>query len=190
MNADRKEKQRAYRALPEVKARQLEQQRARRTRPEIKAKDREYGRLYQQSYRNRPEVKVKLQARRSNPETRARRQTKRRPQISRRLKVDIQFRLSSLLRRSMHSRIKRALRAGSAVRDLGCTIEEFKAYIEAQFLPGMTWDNWSLIGWHLDHKRPLSAFNLANKTEFLQACHYTNYQPLWAADNLRKSNRT
>ena len=50
----------------------------------------------------------------------------------------------------------------------------------------MTWDNYGYDGWHLDHKTPLAAFDLTDREEFLQACHYTNYQPLWSLDNLRK----
>lgn len=76
---------------------------------------------------------------------------------------------------------------GSAVRDLGCTLPEFVLYISQKFQPGMDWNNYG--SWHLDHIKPLSLFNLLNRDEFLVACHYTNYQPLWARDNIRKSNK-
>ena len=100
-------------------------------------------------------------------------------------KGNLQNRIRSNLRRRLRGVIKDG-RGGSAVRDLGCTIPEFKAYIEKKFLPGMTWDNYGYDGWHLDHKTPLAAFDLTDREEFLQACHYTNYQPLWSLDNLRK----
>lgn len=97
-------------------------------------------------------------------------------------------RLGRRLRQRMYQAIiaSRGGRAGSAVRDLGCSVMEFRAHIEAQFQPGMTWGNWSPTGWHLDHKRPLAAFDLSDREQFLQACHYTNYQPLWASENLAK----
>lgn len=80
-------------------------------------------------------------------------------------------------------------KTGSAIKDLGCTIEKFKEYIEKQFQPGMTWKNWSLKGWHLDHKVPLSKFNLTNRKQLKKALHYTNYQPMWWKENLKKGNR-
>ena len=106
-------------------------------------------------------------------------------QIARR-KVDIQFKM----RQSLRVRLCRALnghfKSGSAVKDLGCTIDELKFYLEGQFKDGMTWENWTTDGWHIDHKIPLSFFDLTNKEQFLKACHYTNLQPMWAKENLSK----
>jgi hypothetical protein len=104
-----------------------------------------------------------------------------------RLKTDIVFKLSHYLRRRINSAIKRDQRAGSAVFDLGCPVKFFKEYIETKFQDGMTWDNYG--EWHLDHIRPLASFDLMDREQFLQAAHYTNYQPLWAQDNLRKSSK-
>ena len=53
----------------------------------------------------------------------------------------------------------------------------------------MSWDNWALDGWHIDHIKPLSSFNLENREELKKACHYTNLQPMWAEDNLRKGSK-
>lgn len=68
---------------------------------------------------------------------------------------------------------------------LGCSYEEFKVHIENQFIKGMSWDNRS--EWHLDHIYPVS---LAKDEEhLLKLNHYTNFQPLWAEDNIRKGNK-
>lgn len=72
------------------------------------------------------------------------------------------------------------------IKDIGCTVGELKIWLEAKFQPGMTWENWSLDGWHIDHKKDLKTFDLTNREQFLKASHYTNLQPLWAFENLQK----
>ena len=64
----------------------------------------------------------------------------------------------------------------------------FKDYIESLFQPGMTWENYGRRGWHLDHIIPLTHFDLTIRKQFLRACHYANLQPLWAKDNIKKSD--
>lgn len=76
----------------------------------------------------------------------------------------------------------------SAVRHLGCTLDELKTHLEKQFLPGMTWDNHTLDGWHVDHIKPLAKFDLTDPEQFKAACHFTNLQPLWAPDNQSKGS--
>lgn len=93
--------------------------------------------------------------------------------------------LANLLRNRLNKAI-RSNRPGSAVRDLGRSIEEFKNYLESKFTPEMSWSNRGLKGWHIDHIIPLSAFDLTNPEELKKACHYTNLQPLWWNDNLSK----
>lgn len=72
---------------------------------------------------------------------------------------------------------------------IGCTIGEFKTHIESKFQPGMSWDNYGKGGWHIDHIRPLSSFNVTKKDQAILANHYTNLQPLWAKDNLSKGRK-
>ena len=86
----------------------------------------------------------------------------------------------------MNQAIKNKNKSGSAVRDLGCTIDEFKVYIEKHFDKGMSWSNWSTKGWHIDHKKPISSFDLTDRDQIIKAVHYTNLQPLWAKDNHKK----
>jgi hypothetical protein len=100
--------------------------------------------------------------------------------------TDIQFRLRVILRNRLLQSVKTDARAGSAVQDLGCSIPEFKSHLESKFAPGMSWEN--MGDWHIDHIQPLSKYNLEDIEQFKQACHYTNLQPLWKEDNLRKSD--
>ena len=117
---------------------------------------------------------------RSREKNRERRNT----EYNYRMKHDLDFKIPHLLRSRIRMAVKKEYKAGSAVRDLGCSIEKFKEYIANQFQPGMTWDNWG--EWHLDHIQPLNSFDLTNRSQILKACHFSNMQPLWANDNLIK----
>ena len=100
---------------------------------------------------------------------------------------DINFRLSLKLRARMSRAVKN--HSESLTDNFGCSIEELKTYLESKFQPGMTWDNYSKHAWHIDHIKPLSSFNLSDPEQLKQACHYSNLQPLWAEDNVRKGNK-
>ena len=76
---------------------------------------------------------------------------------------------------------------GKTLELLGCSIPELKIHLEKQFKNGMNWDNYGK--WHIDHIIPLSKFDLFNIKEQKKACYYTNLQPLWAKDNLKKGNK-
>ena len=102
---------------------------------------------------------------------------------------DIQYKLAGNLRSRLYDAIKGGAKNGSAVSDLGCSIGELKIYLEARFDDGMSWNNWSLDGWHVDHRQPLSSFDLTDREQLKKACHYTNLQPLWAKDNLSKHDK-
>ena len=107
-----------------------------------------------------------------------------------RRKIDPNFKLSLNLRRRLNKALyNKSDTIGSAVKDLGCTVSELKAYLESKFQAGMTWNNYGPKGWHLDHIKPLASFDLTDRKQFLEANHYTNLQPLWAVDNLKKNGK-
>ena len=68
---------------------------------------------------------------------------------------------------------------------LGCDFETFKAHLEKQFTKGMNWSNYG--EWHLDHIYPVSLAK--DEAHLIELNHYTNFQPLWAIDNLKKGNK-
>ena len=109
--------------------------------------------------------------------------------INNKRKTDIQYKLKVSLRHRLCSAIKGNFKSGSAVNDLGCTILQLKSYLESKFQPGMTWNNWTIDGWHIDHIKPLSSFDLTDRNKLLEACHYTNLQPMWADENLSKGKK-
>lgn len=171
---------------------------------DYRERNKEYYREHNKSYHKENAEKIKEQNKEyyeknkeilkaKNKEYRMRNKdainAKKREYQRKKLKTDINFKLKRLLRGRLKDALKNNQKTGSAVRDLGCTIRELKAYLEDKFQPGMSWDNWSVYGWHVDHIVPLSKFDLTNRVEFLKACHYTNLQPLWAVDNIKKSNK-
>ena len=106
------------------------------------------------------------------------------------LKSDVVYKLRCTLRSRFISAFRHNYKSGSAIRDLGCTIVELKRYLEVKFQSGMTWDNWGRGKgkWNIDHILPLSRVDLSDRKQFLKVVHYTNLQPLWFIDNLKKSN--
>jgi len=104
-------------------------------------------------------------------------------------KIDILFKLKRRLRHRLYSAVKNNQKTGSAIKDLGCSIEELRNYLESKWQEGMTWENYGRDGWHIDHKIPLASFDLSDSEQFAKACHYTNLQPLWAKDNLTKGDK-
>ena len=107
---------------------------------------------------------------------------------NKRRKEDPEYKISINLRVRLWNALKGNYKSGSAVRDLGCSISELKQHLENQFQDGMTWDNYNMHGWHIDHILPLSVFDLTDHEQLKKVCHYTNLQPLWAKDNLSKSD--
>lgn len=103
--------------------------------------------------------------------------------------VSVERRISIILRSRLRMALKNNYKTGSAVQDLGCSINELMKYLESKFQDGMTWENYGQFGWHIDHIMPLSKFDLTKQSQIKKACHYTNLQPLWWKDNLVKGDR-
>lgn len=97
------------------------------------------------------------------------------------------------LKKIITVRIKIAFRAQGVIKTkdttslIGCPVAFLKSHLENQFLPGMSWENHSKLGWHIDHILPCKSFDLTDPDQQRACFHYSNLQPLWAEDNLRKS---
>ena len=79
-------------------------------------------------------------------------------------------------------------RAASAVRDLGCPLEEFRSYLASKFLPGMSWGNRGSL-WEVDHIVPFHRVDLSDPEAQRKVCHFTNLRPLFRADNQARNRR-
>ena len=97
------------------------------------------------------------------------------------------------IRQTLSCRLNHALRgelkAANTMKLVGCSTEFLKQYLENQFKPGMNWKNHAITGWHIDHIKPCTAFNLSDHKQQRECFHYTNLQPLWYDENIRKSNK-
>jgi len=107
--------------------------------------------------------------------------------ITNRRKNDLNFRTADVLRRRMRHALKGALKKESALKLLGCTMSELWQHLESKFQPGMTRENYGQ--WHIDHIKPCASFDLTKDEEQAACFHYTNLQPLWAEQNLKKGKK-
>lgn len=129
---------------------------------------------YESEYRQKPKVKKRI------------RELKRK-RNARLYKTDPQYRADSSIRGRIRAALKRyGDNPVKTVYDklIGCTPYEYKRYLEAQFKPGMTWKNI-----HIDHIIPSSSFDLLCEKQVRKCFHYTNCQPLFPIDNIRKKNK-
>jgi len=184
----------------EIRIRDLRGQVAYRQKPEVKARMQKYRKEYRQTakgsewiknYRskyyekNREAVIEKQKAYCKNPEVRKLINKRRREKTA----TDPQFAISLRVR----NRVRKALLKVGAVKSkktmelLGCSFEFLKEHIESQFKEGMSWENRS--SFHIDHIRPLASFDLTDPEQQKLACHWSNLQPLYPIENIRKSDK-
>jgi len=100
-----------------------------------------------------------------------------------RLKNDFLFKLSRNIRIRIYRFIKN--NKNKTLDIIGCDYLFLKEYLEKKFVDNMNWDNYG--EWHIDHIIPLSSAN--TEEEIYKLCYYTNLQPLWAKDNLKKGKK-
>lgn len=184
----------------EIRIRDLRGQVAYRQKPDVKARMQKYRKEYRQTakgskwiknYRskyyeeNRETVIEKQKAYCKNPEVRKLINKRRREKIA----TDPQFAISLRVR----NRVRKALLKVGAVKSkktmelLGCSFEFLKEHIESRFKDGMSWENRS--SFHIDHIRPLASFDLTDPEQQKIACHWSNLQPLYPIENIRKSDK-
>lgn len=109
--------------------------------------------------------------------------------IKNRRKNDVNFKILCNLRLRLWEVMKNNSKSDSIKILLGCSVKQLKVYLESKFTPGMTWETYGLYGWHIDHIKPCAKFDLSKPLEQHKCFHYTNLQPLWAKDNLSKSDK-
>ena len=100
--------------------------------------------------------------------------------------------LHGYITNQLRSRIRKAIIVGrgkkaySSIELLGCTINHCRIHLERQFSEEMSWDNHG--EWHIDHRKPCASFDMTDPDEQKKCFHYTNLQPMWADENISKSD--
>jgi len=148
-------------------------------------KNRDKIKIYGKMWRD----KHKEERRRYDKNYREKNREKIRKYIKNKKKLDINFKISEILRSRIWNVLKGKYKSAKTLELLGCTISQLKKHLERKFKRGMNWKNYGKKGWHIDHKIPCCEFNLSKTNEQLQCFNYRNLQPLWAKDNLRKAKR-
>lgn len=121
-------------------------------------------------YRNKPENKIK-----------------RNLYQKRKMKSDKEYHIKHILRTRIGKVLKKTSKSKSTLELLGCSLTDLLQHIEKQFTDGMNWKNYGK--WHIDHIIPCASFDLADPEQQKKCFHYSNLQPLWAVDNIRKSDK-
>lgn len=99
----------------------------------------------------------------------------------------IQARLKRILRRQFQKAFRYCGSYSQAIPRLtGCTLEALRLHLERLWQPGMSWANYGFYGWHIDHIRPIAAFDLTQEDQRRQCFHFSNLQPLWKDQNFSK----
>jgi len=104
-----------------------------------------------------------------------------------RRKNDINYHIKCNLRRRIRYALKDGLKTECSLKLLGCTTQELKNHLELQFKEGMTFKNYGI--WHMDHIKPCAAFDLSIPDQQRECFHFSNLQPLWSEDNLKKGSK-
>ena len=148
-----------------------------------KERQRERSRIYRQNNKEKISLRVKIYQKNNREIIN---KNARRYEAIRR-KTDPMFKLKKLLRDRTYKAFKaKGYNKNTKTQQmLGVDWEVCKAHIERQFTKGMSWDN--SVEWHIDHIIPLASAN--TEEELKKLCHYSNLQPLWAVDNLIKSDK-
>jgi hypothetical protein len=108
--------------------------------------------------------------------------------VNEKLNTDEFFKLKFNIRSLIRNAFKRGFTTKSkkTIEILGCSFEDFKIHLESQFDEKMNWENQGTY-WHMDHIIPISS--AITEEDVYRLNHYTNFQPLYWEDNLKKSNK-
>jgi hypothetical protein len=135
-----------------------------------------------------PEKKEELKLRKRELYHKNKYKDKRKDYVNEKLQTDdffkLKFNIRSLIRNAFNRKF--TTKSKKTIEILGCSFQEFKLHLESKFDDKMNWENQGTY-WHLDHIIPISSAE--TEEDVCRLNHYTNFQPLYWEDNLKKSNK-
>ena len=140
--------------------------------------------IYRDEYRKQHAVEIKESKKEYRENHRSKINEYQREYNSNKRKTNVNFRISRNLGGRLYRAIKGYSKSAKTLELLGCSIECLKQHLVLQFKSGMSWENYG--EWHIDHKNPCVKFDMNRPEEQYRCFHYTNLQPLWAEENLKK----
>jgi len=143
-------------------------------------KNRERVRITYKNWVKRNKQKLKIMKQNIYKKYKTRRNKKRN---ERKIK-DVNFKILENLRVRLYQVLKGNPKFNTTKKLLGCSILKLKKHLQKRFKKDMSWNNYGK--WHVDHIKPCCKFDLSKANEQKKCFHYTNLQPLWASENLRK----
>jgi hypothetical protein len=162
----------------------LKYQREKNSRPSTKLRLRNWSKKYQTENKEKCNER-KERWRKENPEKSRAINKRSNDKILKTTKGKLHRVFSCAIRRSIYG----AKNGEHWEHLVGYTIDELKTHLEQQFVLGMTWENYGQ--WHIDHIIPISVFNFNtyNDIDFKKCWALKNLRPLWAKENIIKSNK-
>jgi hypothetical protein len=103
-----------------------------------------------------------------------------------RYNTDMDYRIKSLMNKRIRDYIRN--KTQPTLEFLGCSIEDFKKWIEYQFDKNMSWENMGTY-WSFDHVKPCKSFDFSNENEILECYNWTNLRPLKTTENSSKGSK-
>ena len=150
------------------------------------------NRLKQKKYReeNKEKLNEYFEKRRRSKEYKEKFNIYYKEWINKRLKTDPHFKIKQQMSHRIYLALKsqRTKKSNTTSKLIGCSISKLWKHLEERFEPGMTRENHGT--WHVDHIIPCASFDLTDPEQQKICFHYTNLQPMWALDNIKKGKKT
>jgi hypothetical protein len=120
-----------------------------------------------------------------NPENQYKRREYDREYVKQKRQNNIEYKIKDSIGSIINYHLKEG-KNNSSIKYLGCSIREYIVYLENMFLQEMTWENHGII-WEINHKTPLSTFNLTQEENIYKAFNYQNTQPLFKTTKIAEN---